>query len=178
MLSEKLSPNVDELLGEDHKALDQLLIALLAALDQGDAVEGFTRLDLFWARLGMHIRAENLHLFPSIIVSATRGGGSPAETLKAVAQLRRDHNFFMKELSVAIEILRASQIAGAESQVRKVAEIIRNLSVRLDAHNDLEEQIVYLLPAKLLAHEEQSKLAERIRRELENLPPRFRAAMT
>jgi hemerythrin superfamily protein len=178
MLSERLSSNVDELLAEDHKSLDNLLSELLAALDRGDAAEGFTLLDLFWARLGMHIRAENLHLFPSITVSATRGGGSPAETLKAVDQLRRDHNFFMKELSVAIEILRASRIGGAQSQIRKVAEIIRKLSERLDAHNELEEQIVYLLPARLLAPEEQSRLVARIRRELENLPPRFSAALT
>ena len=58
---------VEELLGKDHKQLDKLLGAVLAALEGENSVEAFETLDLFWARLAMHIRAENLHLFPSVL---------------------------------------------------------------------------------------------------------------
>jgi hypothetical protein len=41
-----------------------LLGAVLAAIEGENSVEAFETLDLFWA---MHIRAENLHLFPSVL---------------------------------------------------------------------------------------------------------------
>ena len=64
--SEK-SQSAEGLLAEDHEALDKALSALLAALDEGDSATAFARLDLFWARLAMHIRAEHLQLFPAIL---------------------------------------------------------------------------------------------------------------
>ena len=58
---------IEDLLGKDHKQLDRLLGAVRAALEGENCVEAFQTLDLFWARLAMHIRAENLHLFPSVL---------------------------------------------------------------------------------------------------------------
>ncbi len=51
MASPEESQSAEQLLGDDHEALDQLLKALLAALDEAEMPTVFERLDLFWARL-------------------------------------------------------------------------------------------------------------------------------
>jgi iron-sulfur cluster repair protein YtfE (RIC family) len=176
------SQNVEQVLARDHDALDELLRALVAALDDGKSATAFERLDLFWARLAMHIRAENLHLFPSILESSkgvNDKGSSLAEASKAIDQLRNDHDFFMQQLSDAIKILRGHQtVAGKEglTRLKDVRDIIFSLRDRLGAHNELEERLVYRMPARLLASEERLTLSSRIRAELENLPPRFAQA--
>lgn len=174
------SQNVEQVLARDHDALDELLRALVAALEEGKSATAFERLDLFWARLAMHIRAENLHLFPSILEnSKVVNDSSLAEASKAIDQLRNDHDFFMQQLSDAIKILRGHQtVAGKEILIRlkDVRDIVFSLRDRLGAHNELEERLVYRMPARLLASEERLTLSSRIRAELENLPPRFAQA--
>jgi iron-sulfur cluster repair protein YtfE (RIC family) len=174
---------VEGLLAEDHEALDKLLSALLAALDKSDAPTAFARLDLFWARLAMHIRGENLHLFPAILRALHGDTGkrvdatpSTAEAREAIAQLRGDHEFFMHQLSGAIKVMRDRRPAGGDgtSKIESVRQMIATLRNRLEAHNKLEEDMVYRLPAKLLEPEEQTALEVQIRDELKNLPPRFR----
>ena len=184
MPSSEESKTAEGLLAEDHEALAKLLTALLAALDEGDAVTVFARLDLFWARLAMHIRAEHLHLFPAILRALDGDTGecadetaAPAEAREAIAQLHRDHDFFMHELADAIKVMRESRTtAGGDStsKVESVRQMIVTLSNRLEAHNKLEEDMVYRLPAKLLTPEEQIALEVQILGELKNLPPRFR----
>ena len=69
----------------------------------------FELLDLFWARLAIHIRAENLHLFPALANAPasrfTGKGGLPTrdEAHNVLLQLRSDHDFFMKELAEMIK---------------------------------------------------------------------------
>ena len=171
----------EELLAEDHKQLDKLLGAVLAALEGENSVEAFETLDLFWARLAMHIRAENLHLFPSVL-NKVKGedGESQLEYLpssdvqKAIERLTSDHNFFMQHLSRAIRILRETPFASdSVFELATVQEIVVEVSERLTAHNELEETLIYRMPVKLLPREEQIELATRIQRELEKLPPRF-----
>jgi len=172
------------LLAEDHKALDKLLSALLAALDKGDAPTAFACLDFFWARLAMHIRGEHLHLFPAILRALHGDTGkrvdeapSTTEAREAIAQLRCDHDFFMHELAGAIKVMRDRRTtAGVDStsKIESVRQMIATLRNRLEAHNKLEEDVVYRLPAKLLKPEEQTALEVQIRAELKNLPLRFR----
>jgi iron-sulfur cluster repair protein YtfE (RIC family) len=171
----------EELLGDDHKQLDNLLNCALAALTKTDLAEAFKRLDLFWARLAMHIRAENLHLFPSVLNQAKGNDGErpgefppSLEVQKAIDRLTDDHNFFMQQLSRAMKILReCSTDSPPMGEFETVRKIIGTVSERLTAHNELEEVIVYRLPARLLPREEQIALAARIQRELKNLPPRL-----
>ena len=174
----------ERLLAEDHESLGELLSALLKGLDEGDAAAAFPHLDLFWARLAMHIRAENLHLFPAILnapgVDALGREGvalSLEEAREAIAQLRSDHDFFMHELARAVSAMRELMASpGDELKTERlpgVRQIMNAVSVRLEAHNALEEERVYRLPAILLTPAEQSALATRMRREIENLPPRF-----
>ena len=96
------------------------------------------------------------------------------EIRKLVAQLRDDHDFFMIELAAAVKHLRA--LCGSDQQggLREVREKIDAVSRRLDAHNALEESEVYGWAALLLDPPKQIALNENIRRELENLPVRFR----
>ncbi len=178
------SQSAEGLLAEDHEALDLVLNSLPAALDEGDSATAFARLDLFWARLAMHIRAEHLHLFPAILRALHGDPGdhadetpATAEAREAIAQLHRDHDFFMHELAGAVKVMRDRQTtAGVDStsEIESVRQMIATVRDRLEAHNMLEEELVYRLPAKLLEAEEQSALAAQIRAELMNLPPRFR----
>lgn len=170
------------LLAHDHSELDAALAGLVSALAEGDAARSLERLDLFWARLAMHIRAENIHLFPALLrtVEASRrstraaGPAEPEEIQTIVARLRDDHDFFMNELTAALKQLRALCRSDQPGALREVREKIDAVSRRLDAHNALEESRVYRWAALLLDPPEQMALNENIRRELENLPPRFR----
>jgi hypothetical protein len=56
-----------ERLAGDHVALDRLLKQLQATLNNGDVNACYASLDLFWAKLAVHIRAEHLHLFPGAL---------------------------------------------------------------------------------------------------------------
>src|SRR5262245_25232490 len=58
---------VNARLADDHSAIDGVLTELKTALESNDVENSHTKLDLFWARLAVHIRAEHLHLFPTVI---------------------------------------------------------------------------------------------------------------
>jgi Hemerythrin HHE cation binding domain len=169
------------LLAHDHSELDAALAELVSGLANGDAARSLDALDLFWARLAVHIRAENLHLFPALLRPAEFGRGSmrdaslpqPEEIRTLVAQLREDHDFFMIELAAAVKQLRALCSSDQRAGLREVRQRINALSRRLDAHNALEESRVYPSVALLLDPPQQLALDKNIRRELENLPSRF-----
>ena len=174
---------MDSLLEHDHQELGRILSALFNALDAGDAAESFKRLDLFWARLGVHIRAEHLCLFPAILDELNNGrkwpdGGATSldEARQAIAQLRIDHDFFMRELATAVNQMRDLRAMPGQLSAADVLRDIRGSVVavrqRLEAHNELEEERVYRWATQLLSLPEQTILAAKLRRELENLPPR------
>jgi hemerythrin superfamily protein len=149
-----------ERLADDHHAVSEILKQLLTALDNKDVETSYARLDLLWARLAVHIRAEHLHLFPAL---ASRG----TEARAMIDRLRVDHDFFMRELARAIGILRT----GAELTV--VADIVREVEKRLATHNEIEENEIYRWSSTMLTEPEQLELLARINAELENRPPRF-----
>ena len=177
---------MNQLLADDHAELDSLLNDVFTALDAGDARRAFQKLDSFWARLAMHIRAEHLHLFPAIL-GAIETQKLTAENVSppflraaqdAINELREDHDFFMRELSGAIKQLRGlhenrqteSEIAG---QISSVRETIAAVSRRLEKHNEREESGIYEWADWLLSEPERAALNERVKKEIENLPPRF-----
>jgi Hemerythrin HHE cation binding domain len=172
---------VKSLLGDDHESLGQLLIELDGELATSGVARAFELLDLFWARLAVHIRAENLHLFPAIVNAPTSlftGKGSlPTfeEAHKLLLRLRSDHDFFMKELALAVKRIRAtadSQRVCAK-EIEKVRQRMIIIKKRLETHNRLEEKRVYMWPALLFDELTMTTLVDRLRHELENLPPRF-----
>lgn len=183
MSSSEQSQKAEALLANDHVELDGLLHALLETLDEGDREAGFARLDLFWARLAMHIRAEHLHLFPAILDASDSGrlkGSAPSsiEAREAIDKLRDDHDFFMEELAGAVktmrELLAEASSRSSEGRFVEVRRVVLSLKERLESHNRLEEETVYPLTALILEAAEQSTLATKMRGEIENLPPRFR----
>ena len=172
-----------DLLERDHEELDGVLGELFLALDHSDKDQSFTLLDLLWARLAIHIRAEHLCLFPAILGAPqallTGRGGAPRldEAQSAIAVLRSDHDFFMHELAKAINLMRALKgipdVGAAGEGLGEVLSIVLSVKTRLSAHNQLEENQVYRWIDVLLNEAECSALDARVRRELENLPSRF-----
>ena len=170
-----------DLLAADHLELDSILDELLAAFDKGDAAAVYRKLDFFWARLAMHIRAENLHLFPAILKAAQSDESndlntSPDFIRESVRQLESDHNFFMRELGGAIKQMlemRENNWQDKDAKLDDLREKIIALRERLERHNELEESEVYSW-AEALTAADAAVLRTKIQRELENLPPRFR----
>lgn len=173
-----MDEKVDERLMHDHEDLGDLLNELSAALAASDVARTHHTLDLFWARLAMHIRAEHLHLFPTISRVASRGTQTfpPDEPEHTIAELREDHDFFMRGLAQAIAITR-SLMANAEGnsaeQLAAVNKKIAAVRARLIKHNEIEETGIYVWSNTLLSEAERSELAAQVQKELENLPPRF-----
>ena len=151
---------VNERLLDDHHAVSEVLEQLLRALDNNDIRTSYSRLDLLWARLAVHIRAEHLHLFPTI-------ASKLPEAQPMIDRLRGDHDFFMRELARAIGILRN------DPNLAVVGDIVREVEKRLTTHNDIEENEIYRWSSTMLTEPEQLELLARINAELENRPPRF-----
>ena len=173
------------LLAHDHSDLDELLAQFFRALGASDLAQSFDKLDLFWARLAMHIRAEHLHLFPTLLHAlesldqtkeAPRGAPSLEAAQSTISRLRQDHDFFMSELASAIRCLRQlreNTHPDRSSLVQKVREKIVAVSERLKVHNELEESDVYPLAKVLLTAAGCAALNEKMQKELSNVPARF-----
>lgn len=173
---------IDDFLESDHESLGELLQTVEESLANRNLRRAHEVLDLFWARLATHIRAENLCLFPAILnapseLFAQKGVPSIEDVRAAIASLRNDHNFFMDELIVGIKSLRTHLADPEPSDAAAVAEKllprIAQVKERLDSHNQLEEQQVYRWPAALLSNLEITQLESEIRHQVQNLPPRF-----
>jgi hemerythrin superfamily protein len=150
---------------DDHADLHRLLEQLKNALRERDGDTARSTLDLFWARLAVHIRAEHLRLFPAVINAARNDKSISLESIQSVvAQLREDHEFFMHQLAAAM-----SKVADLE----QVATIVKAVEERLATHNELEEIQIYDLIASILPLEERTQLASQIDQELLKHPPRF-----
>lgn len=165
-----------EQLIDDHAAVDKLLKQIQAALGSKDLEVVHAKLDLFWARLAVHIRAEHLHLFPTVLRAVNDGfAPSLAEAQTSISQLRRDHDFFMHELARAVEITRQllTERSGLEQGLNNVKNIVSEVESRLVRHNESEESQIYNWATTLLNPEEQATLASQITAELRKHPPRF-----
>ena len=165
--------SVAEIMEADHAELDKLLAELISGIsvDEPDLVLGYRKLDLFWARLAVHIRAEHLVLFPEVIKAAGDLGVDGDEAVALLQELRRDHDFFVKELARAVKAMRLVPDFGNKAET---FEVVRRLVVqvqqRLERHNRIEEDIVYPI-ATVRPHAE--AIRERVIKELQNLPARF-----
>jgi len=174
-----MKDSVATLLQEDHDSLGRLLVELDGELVKHNPQRAFELLDLFWARLAIHIRGENLRLFPALVDVSVEQCGKDAPTTEEIkdvlARLRDDHNFFMKELSLVIKEMRTmvnrNSVSPEESEnVRRQLQLVRK---RLELHNRLEEEQVYFWPSLLLDEPSLTTLADQLQHELHNLPQRF-----
>ncbi|MBX3282862.1 MAG: hemerythrin domain-containing protein [Acidobacteria bacterium] len=170
----KLS-KIHELLETDHLELDALIGETEAAIEAADATKTFETLDYFWARLGMHIRAEHLRLFPA--VREVAAASSDLENIPEILTvLREDHDYFMTELARAIKALRLVFSFGNEGETLVVVrEILDGVVSRLKVHNEIEEHQIYTLTTDAaLDPMAADELFLSIRGELERYPARFR----
>lgn len=171
---------IADVLESDHSDLHRLLAETRSHVAAGRLIEAFSGLDLFWARLAVHIRAEHLHLFPAILNAAQNertGGSFEAEEMVAmIDRLRSDHNYFMRTLAGGIKQLRArDELAGDLKSIDGLDTSLEALEERLGEHNRVEEDRIYCLHEQLCTPAESSLLNRSIVHELENLPPRFAA---
>lgn len=181
--NDKKSAEGAAILVDDHAEVGDLINELLAAPDSMEPAQLFARLDLLWARLAVHIRAEHLCLFPSILdalgkisnLSSTYAP-SAVQAREALERLRADHDFFMVELAKAVnaarELVKGENEPSAD-QTLEIKQRVLAVSERLHEHNRLEEEQVYLWPEILLSAEERAELSVRMKHEIENLPPRL-----
>jgi hypothetical protein len=168
-----MSDQIASLLEEDHDSVGRLFTELDEELSSSNIARAHELLDLFWARLAVHIRAEHLQLFPAVTnVAAAQFGGNGLPTFteaqRVVVDLRSDHDFFMKELAQLMRMMR--------ERVSDSSELKRRLSIvkeRLDKHNRIEEEQVYVWPSLLFDAQRIAQLGEGVRKELNNLPQRF-----
>ena len=158
------------LLSDDHAEVDFLLDDAFDKLRNGASSQAFDALDLFWARLAVHIRAEHLHLFPAALKICE---SEPVSDIPEILErLRRDHDLFMHELAEAIKSMRA---ATPESEPDVRLDVLRRLEIikeRLVEHNAIEEERIYGLRRFLSSSDEQT-LSRALAKELANLPPRI-----
>ena len=172
---------VRELLERDHIEINRLYSEVLGHLTLGKREEALESLDLFWARLAVHIRAEHHHLFPAVSRLAEgrdnqiEDAGSQTELKAIIADLRRDHDRFMRELAKAVKELRSIQNDSdvsplAIDDVRARVEAVGN---GLTDHNRLEEERVYSLVEAFSSCSDVAELYQSVASELANLPPRF-----
>lgn len=176
---------VRQRLSDDHRAVDTVLKQLLTALENKDVEASYSKLDLLWARLAVHIRAEHLHLFPTLmdrLTGSIRGDAAPdlSEVQTAIGKLHADHDFFMYELARAVGSLRElpalRESRVDEGTLNSVLDVVLEVKKRLEIHNETEENQVYRWASTILTEPEQAELAARINAELEHRPSRFSVA--
>ncbi|MEP7213491.1 MAG: hypothetical protein ABI791_10465 [Acidobacteriota bacterium] len=175
--------NAHDQLESDHTELDRLLENIFEAIDGEDCTETYRRLDFFWARLAMHIRAEHLRLFPAVLqigdshLQDAGSGEVPADLVKIIDGLHDDHDFFMRSLARAIKAMRLVFDFGNEKETLAIVrEMLEGVQGRLVPHNRIEEDQIYpLASGKLLRTEDLDELSRTVRKELDNLPHRFAA---
>jgi Hemerythrin HHE cation binding domain len=177
--------SIEQLLEEDHRSIGDLIAGLCEALEELDAERSFALLDLVWARLAVHIRAEHLCLFPALMDAARNRSSAEEvsarfdEAQTAINQLRHDHDFFMTELALAVNVMRAMNsldAGGKQESLRDVLQTINAVRVRLEEHNRREEEEVYRWPAVVFDSSRQAQISDWVRHEIENMPLRFSQA--
>jgi len=170
-----LNPGISSLLESDHAGLDGLLHSTMAAIQRADVVRTFEHLDLFWARLAMHIRSEHRYLFPAVRDVAERSPGALGEIPEILETLRHDHHFFMRELARAVKAMRLVFHFGNEKETLSVVrELLEAVNARLEVHNRIEEGSIYTLTAgESFDAAATEQMLGSIKKELDNYPQRF-----
>lgn len=171
-----------ENLDRDHKQMEDVLEDLTVILQRQDLNRAFELLDLFWSQLTIHIRAENVCLFPAILTaprtsfSADKGLPSYEEVKTTIDTLREDHRFFAEQISQALRQIRelmaqtSEPQSNAESQLLEIKRRMITVANRLREHNRLELQEVYPWPELLLPPAEYELLKAVLAGEVERIP--------
>jgi hypothetical protein len=151
------------LLAHDHSELDSALAGLVSALTEGDAPRIWNG-SIFSGRASQCTSGPKTSSSLLRIAEASRGS-TPASSVpeskeirNLVAQLRKDHDFFVSELTSAVKQLRVLCRSDQSAGLREVGKKIEAVRHRLDMHNALEESRVCRWAALLLNPPEQLAL--------------------
>ncbi len=174
-----MTVSTKDILSADHEELGRLLDRAFMSLERADGPNALASIDLFWARLAMHIRAEHLHLFPVLLRSnySTENeqkddNSSPNSVTNIIEQLRSDHNWFMNELASLIKQMRLFVFSERSDAIAAI-DRLETFRERLTIHDEIEEAEVYPLVEQILEPAEVLALNMRIKKELEKFPLRF-----
>ena len=150
---------------------------LQRSLSTDDVVRIYRSLDLFWARLAVHIRAEHLVLFPAIQESLCDDLVKQNTISGTLKDLRLDHDFFIKELSRAVKAMRLVADFGNEPETIDIVRgFVEGVVNRLNTHNSIEEEEIYPLTRNMgINNEAEQMIVSRIQADLENMPARFQS---
>ena len=148
------------------------MATLESAISIADPVQTYHSLDLFWARLAVHIRAEHLVLFPAVLSTSSRPTSTHRDLTDLLVSLREDHDYFIKQLARAIKAMRLIPEFGNEAETFVVVkDLVDGVKQRLIEHNRIEEEIVY--PIVDSSSNNPDEVAIKTLEQLENLPARF-----
>lgn len=125
-----------------------MLKHLQSTLNHGHVDAIYAELDRFWAKLAVHVRAEHLHLFPTVLHGLTEPAAvalsvpTLAEARINIERLRADHDFLMRQLSTEVEAIRDlinTRETILENGLSAVRTTILDIEQRLEHHNQIEE---------------------------------------
>lgn len=174
--------DAESLLAHDHEDLNHILEDLNKAFSANDLDQSLELLDSFWGRLAVHIRAENVFLFPALlkVLNDTENLLHPElsdvrrkEISHMLAELIEDHNYFMKQLIPIVKKLRTLCKNSDSAGLREMQDSLIPVFERLEKHNEIEETQIYRQAKLLLKHAEQIELNQKIDQDLKNLPARL-----
>lgn len=166
-------------LKSDHETLEELLSDLIRLLKKPDIQWAFELLDLFCAKLTVHICAENVCLFPAILgapADAFSGDNVPSrEEVKAtIERLKSDHMFFIEELGQAVKLMRPLLDEQPSEETREILHSVLKataaVAIRMAHHQEIEEKNIYRWTQLLLTFDEMSLLEAGVVESLSSLP--------
>lgn len=158
-----MTPVLD-LLESDHREIDDLLHRARETTFATDRAVVYSAVDILWARLAVHIRAEHVSLFPVLL--------SIGADENIVERLRLDHSFFMSSLARGIKGLNPHDDLVSRTEANEIRRLLDEVEARLIEHNDLEERMIYPM-TEIMDTNDAVRLRNDIKRELDNIPPRF-----
>jgi hypothetical protein len=168
----------------DHKLMQEVLADLTSLLQKRDVNWSFELLDLFWSQLAVHIRAENVCLFPAILnapreaFKRDRGLPSYEEVKSTIDSLRGDHTFFVDQIAQVLrrirELLAEPEMSrvGVEATLKEIQTTMEAVAERLETHWRIEEKQVYRWPELLLTRDQYELLTSVLGGEVEKMPRR------
>lgn len=174
--------DAESLLAHDHEDLNLILEELNKVFSLKDLDKALEVLDSFWGRLAVHIRAENVFLFPALlnVLNDTEKVSHPElsdmkrkEISHMLAELIEDHNYFMKQLIPVVKKLRTLCKNRDSTGLSEIQNSLIPVFERLEKHNEIEETQIYRQAKLLLKPAEQIELNQKIDQDLKNLPARL-----
>ncbi len=162
----------------DHESLNKLLLELMGLVRRSDFRWSFELLDLFCAQLAVHIRAENVCLFPAILNAPnnrfTEAGLEITALRETIEKLKHQHSMLTEELKKSASLMREllDNVENGENGglTDAMAKSLTAVGILLAEHQELEEREVCPAAKLVLDPAEFVRLEEAVEQETHKLP--------